>query len=104
MMAFEHETATENECVNVPNRVARRLGEFANVYSRLMSVSTSPLRFHLFTLAGWINHHQQAVIEYLQEENRILKEQLAGKRPRLNDEQRRRLAVKDKALGLTSSV
>ncbi len=49
--------------------------------------------------AGWINRHQQTVIEYLQEENCILKAQLRGKRLRLTDDQRRRLAVKGKALG-----
>ncbi len=64
-----------------------------------MIVSASPLHFLLFTLAGWINRHQQTVIEYLQEENRIMKEQLRGKRLRLTDNQRRRLAVKGKLLG-----
>jgi len=42
-----------------------------------------------------MNRHQQVVIAYLQEEIRVLKEQL-GKRPRFNDDQRRRLAVKGK--------
>ncbi len=64
-----------------------------------MSVSASPLHFLLFTLAGWVNRHQQAVIEYLQEENRVLKSQFRGKRLRLTDDQRRRLAVKGKVLG-----
>jgi hypothetical protein len=27
----------------------------------------------LLTLAGWVNRHQQQVIEYLLEENRVLK-------------------------------
>jgi len=49
--------------------------------------------------AGWINRHQQQVIDYLLEENRVLREQLGGRRLRLTDEQRRRLAVKGKALG-----
>ena len=53
----------------------------------------------LISLAGWLNRHQQAVIDYIKEENRILKEQLGGKRPQLNDGQRRRLAVLGKALG-----
>jgi len=39
------------------------------------------------------------VIDYLREENAILREQLRGRRVRLNDDQRRRLAVKGKALG-----
>ena len=57
--------------------------------------------FHLLViaLAGWLNRHQQAVIDYLIEENRVLKEQLEGKRLRFTDEQRIRLAVKAKVLG-----
>ena len=49
--------------------------------------------FHLLViaLAGWLNRHQQAVIDYLIEENRVLKEQLEGKRLRFTDEQRIRL-------------
>jgi len=58
-----------------------------------------PLRILLLTLAGWISRHQQDVIEYLIEENRVLKEQLQGRRLRLTDEQRRRLAAKGKVLG-----
>ena len=36
--------------------------------------------FHLLViaLAGWLNRHQQAVIDYLIEENRVLKEQPGG--------------------------
>jgi hypothetical protein len=58
----------------------------------------SHLQFFLICLAGWINRNQQNVIEYLQGEVKILKEQL-GKRPRFNDDQRRRLAAKAKKLG-----
>ncbi len=50
-------------------------------------------------LAGWMNRHQQNVIAYIQEENRILKYKLKGKRIRFTDDERRRLAVKGKALG-----
>jgi len=39
------------------------------------------------------------VIAYLQEENRIFREQFGGRRLRLTDAQRRRLAAKGKALG-----
>jgi len=59
----------------------------------------SPWQFTLLSLAGWLNRHQQAVIDYPKEENRILKEQLEGKRLNLSDSQRRRLAVLGKALG-----
>ena len=51
------------------------------------------------TVAGWINRHQQDVIDYLIEENRVLKGQMKGKRLRLTDDERHRLAVKGKALG-----
>lgn len=50
-------------------------------------------------VAGILNDQQQRVIEYLKEENRILREQLGSKRIRLTDIQRRRLAVLGKALG-----
>lgn len=46
-----------------------------------------------------MNRHQQAVIEYLQEENRVLLEQLGGKPRRFTDSQRTRLARKAKLVG-----
>ncbi len=49
-------------------------------------------------LAGWINRHQQAVIAYQKEEIKVLREMLGGKRLRFADEQRRRLALKARAL------
>ena len=55
----------------------------------------------LATFAGWVGRQQSAVIAYLVEENRVLKEQLesGGKRLRFTDDQRRRLAAKGKPLG-----
>ena len=50
------------------------------------------------SLAGWVNQRQQRQIEFLQTEVRTLKE-LGPKRILLNDDQRRRLAVKAQALG-----
>jgi hypothetical protein len=58
-----------------------------------------PFRFMLIALAGWVNQQQRDVIDYLQEENRVLREQLGAKRLRFTDEQRRRLAAKAKTLG-----
>jgi transposase InsO family protein len=58
-----------------------------------------PLQFLMLIFAGWVNRHQQDVIEYLQEENRALREQLGGKRLRFTDQQRRRLAAKAKKVG-----
>jgi len=46
-----------------------------------------------------MNQQQQLALDYLREENRVLKEQLGGRRLRLNDDQRRRLASKAKRLG-----
>jgi len=50
-------------------------------------------------LASQLNQEQQRIIEYLQAENQVLREKLGKKRILLNDDQRRRLAVKGKALG-----
>ena len=58
----------------------------------------SPGQLVALMLAGWINRHQQAVIAYQKEEIRVLREMLGGKRLRFTDEQRRRLALKAKAL------
>ena len=64
-----------------------------------MKAEIYPLQVLLLTVSGWVNRHQQEVIEYLVEENRVLKELMKGRRLRLTDEQRRRLAVKAKCLG-----
>jgi hypothetical protein len=45
------------------------------------------------------NQRQLQVIDYLREENRVLREQLGDRRMRLNDHQRRRLAAKAKVWG-----
>jgi len=58
-----------------------------------------PFRFVLIAVAGWMNQHQLQIIDYLREENRVLREQLGGRRVRLNDDQRRRLAARAKGLG-----
>jgi len=42
---------------------------------------------------------QQELIDYLMTENQVLQEKLGGRRILLNDDQRRRLAVKGKILG-----
>jgi hypothetical protein len=58
-----------------------------------------PLQMLLLMFAGWVNRHQLDVIEYLQEENRVLKERMGGRRLRFTDVERRRLARKAQALG-----
>ena len=54
-----------------------------------MTADLLPARLLLVTLAGWVNRHQQHVIEYFVEENRGLREQLSGRGVRLTDDQRR---------------
>ena len=65
-------------------------------------MKTKPMAMFLMMLAGWINREQQHMIDYLKEENSILKSELlkatGKKRIILNDHQRRRLAVLAKKL------
>ena len=64
-----------------------------------MPRTLDPFRLLLVAVAGWMNHQQQQVNDYLREENRVLREQLGSKPLRFDDDQRRRLAVRGKALG-----
>ena len=48
-----------------------------------------PLQLILAALSGWLEREQRDVIEFLREENRVLKAQLRGRRVRLTDDQRR---------------
>src|SRR5215813_13145854 len=61
--------------------------------------SFDSLSFVVLAIAGWMSRHQQEVIAYLVEENRILREQMGNRRLKFNDDQRRRLAAKVKKLG-----
>jgi hypothetical protein len=64
-----------------------------------MTKSLDRFRFLLMAVAGWMNQQQLELIDYLREENRVLREQLGQRRLRFNDNQRRRLAVRAKGLG-----
>src|SRR5262245_49025357 len=64
-----------------------------------MDALPPPLAFFLLLFSGWVNRQQQAVIDYLLEENRVLRAERGARRLRLTDDQRRRLAVKGKVLG-----
>lgn len=55
--------------------------------------------FWVFTVAGWSNQKQGFVIEYLLEENRILRSKIKTKRIRFNDQERKRLAIRAKRIG-----
>src|SRR5262245_32567549 len=64
-----------------------------------MRARLDPFSFLVVSVAGWLNQRQQQVIEYLVEENRVLREQIGRRRLRFSDNQRRRLAAKAKRLG-----
>jgi putative transposase len=51
------------------------------------------LQILIAMVAGWLQRHQQQVITYLLAENRVLKAHLGGRRLRLTDTERRRLAA-----------
>jgi hypothetical protein len=70
-----------------------------SIYSVAMSSLLQPLHLLLMMFAGWVNRHQLDMIDYLQEENRVLKERLGGRRIHFTDAERRRLARKAYALG-----
>ena len=58
----------------------------------------------LLACTGWINRRQQHVVNYLLEENRVLRKQIGDRRLKLTDCQRRRLAVKGKSWGVAFSL
>jgi len=63
-----------------------------------MRTALDPFSFLVTSIAGWMNQHQHHVIDYLMEENRVLREQIGNHRLRFSDAQRRRLAAKAKKL------
>src|SRR5438128_8251014 len=64
-----------------------------------MQTGLDPFRFVIIAVAGWMNQHQQHSIDYLLEENRVLRELIGSRRIRFSDDQRCRLAAKAKKLG-----
>jgi hypothetical protein len=64
-----------------------------------MSAILTPFSVVIACIAGWLNEHQQRTIDYLVEENRVLREQIGKRRLRFTDNQRRRLAAKAKEIG-----
>ena len=59
----------------------------------------SPFQFLVAMLCGWLRHEQDNIVAFLHEENRILKARLEGRRLRLHDCERRRLAELGHRLG-----
>ena len=94
------DAAGEGVCLRKFGRIAivlepaQRLGQ-----ASAMDPLPPPLAFFVLLFSGWVNRQQQAVIDYLLEENRVLRAAHGSRRLRLTDDQRRRLAVKGKVLG-----
>ena len=63
------------------------------------AMGTEAVRFLVLWMAGWIHSRQLEVIDFLREENRVLREQVGGRLLRFTDDQRRRLAVKGRLVG-----
>ncbi|HEX3474269.1 MAG TPA: hypothetical protein VHT91_04460 [Kofleriaceae bacterium] len=57
------------------------------------------VRFLVLWMAGWVNSRQLEVIDFLREENRVLREQIGRRQLRFTDEQRWRLAAKERIVG-----
>jgi len=47
-----------------------------------MRAGLDPFSFLVVSMAGWLNQKQQQVIDYLVEENRVLREQIGSRRLR----------------------
>ena len=50
-------------------------------------------------MTGWLDRQEREALAYLIEENRVLRQQLGGRRLRLTDDERRRLAVRAYRVG-----
>jgi len=64
-----------------------------------MNFVLQPWHIMILVVSAWVNREQAQAIEYLMAENKVIREKLGKGRILLNDDQRRRLAVKGKVLG-----
>jgi len=64
-----------------------------------MQARLDPFSFLVVSVAGSLNQRQQQVIQYLAEENHVLREHIGARRPGFTDDQRLRLAAKARKLG-----
>ena len=62
-------------------------------------IDATVLRLLFLTITGWLDRREREAVAYLIEENRLLRRQLGGRRVRLTDEDRRRLARRAYRLG-----
>ncbi len=70
-------------------------------WEKSLSISfMQPWQLVLLGVAGWMNRKQQQLIDYLLEENRVLREQLGKQRLSFSAAQKKRLALKAKSVGM----
>jgi hypothetical protein len=62
-------------------------------------IDVSALQLLLVTITSWLDRREREMLAYLVEENRLLRRQLGGRRLRLTDADRRRLAALAYRLG-----
>jgi hypothetical protein len=62
-------------------------------------IDPAAVQMVLSVLTGWLDRRERAALAYLIEENRILRNHLAGRRLRLTDDDRRRLATRAYRVG-----
>jgi hypothetical protein len=62
-------------------------------------IDPSILQMLLMVLTGWLERRKREALAYLIEENRLLRRQLGGRRLRLTDADRRRVAVRAHRVG-----
>jgi hypothetical protein len=62
-------------------------------------IDVTTLQLVLSVLIGWLDCRERQTVAYLIEENRLLRRQLGGRRLRLTDDDRRRLAARAYRVG-----
>jgi hypothetical protein len=62
-------------------------------------IDVSTFHILLLTVTGWLDRRERKVLAYLMEENRVLRRQVGGRRLRLTDDDRRKLAARAYRLG-----
>ena len=62
-------------------------------------IDVAVFQLPLLAVTGWLDRREREALAYLIEENRLLRRQIGGRRLRLTDDDRRRLAVRAYRLG-----
>ena len=62
-------------------------------------IDVSAFQMLLLTVTSWLDQREREVVAYLIEENRVLRRQVGGRRLRLTDDDRRKLAARAYRLG-----